>query len=1170
VRIARLLLKAYGPFDAAVLDFERPAAGLQIVHGPNERGKSTAMRAIAALLFGFPQRTDDAHGRDYGALRVGAVLDDGAARLALMRRKGTRHTLFEFDPGSGEERAERLVDQAAIDAMLGGVDQDRFLAMYGLDAARLRRGGAALATAGSDLGTLLFEASSGLSRLRGVADALGDDADALFVPKGQKPLLNATLAELEQRHKAERAAGVRPRDWAARRDALARADEAVERVETSMRDARGRLAHLERVRDLVPQVARLAGIASRLAALADAPELPEDAVERIAAWGRALETSEAAIAEADAGLARADAALAALRVSQPHLDAAPDVARLAGRLDEHARARAQAPVLQAAADAAAAALRRALYAAGDAGGAADDDPSVLASVAVARVPPRASLADARARLAERRELDARAVDAAAALTEAARALDEARAQASAESAHADAALLVAAVEAASAAGDLETRIAALRTRRDAADASLARQADALGGPDVGTLARRRPLAAAAVEREAAAERERDTAAAALRANRATVSADLAQVRAGRDALVAQRAVPDRAALEAARRARDDVLRRAVDGADAAALPWLAPAIESADRIADARFDDASRLADIESMSRRIDAMQAALVTFDEQAVRLEGEARAAREAWTERLAAHGLPLLDAPACRDWAARHARLVESLAQRDAIDAELRAAELDVARHLAQLRDGYAAARRPWTGAATLAAALADARRALEAEREAAAGRARRVESQARCARAFEQRRAALDAIDTARAAGATEWARLAPRLGLPPDAPPSALAERLDALEALREALAAWEAADRQREVAAACIAQFRDDAAALARRLGARPPAPGDESAFVDAVHEALAQAERARDEALALRTRLDALGHAREREVRRRDEARDGLAALYARAGIDGLAALQEAAARSARRRSLRDESDAVEATLREATGGAHDALVAQAAASDVGALQVDIDQLRERVEAEESARTATLAERERARTEFDAIAGDGDAARAAEAVRERLAAAGRMALDWARLRLARELLERAVQRHAQRAQGPMLAAAARWYARLTGGRWCDLRPDWSGDVQVLVAVRDDGLRLRVDQLSEGAADALFLALRMAAIEVRLASAPPVPLLLDDVLASFDDSRAARALEALAELGQRNQVVYFTHHAHLLEIARHAVPGGRVAIRELEQGAQPA
>ncbi len=369
MRIARLHLKAYGPFDGAVLDFDRPAAGLQIVHGPNERGKTTAMRAIVALLFGFPTQTGDAHARDYAALRVGAVLDDGAARLAVMRRKGARNTLFAFDPERGDEHADRLVDQAALDALLGGMDKDRFLAMHALDAARLRRGGEALAVAGGDLGTLLFEASSGLSRLRSVSDRLQADADALFVPRGQKPLLNATLSELESRQKEERAAGVRPRDWAERRDALARADEEVGRLDASLRGRRARLSHLERVLGLVPQVARLEALAGRLAALAGAPVLPEDAVSRIAEWGRALVESDAEIAAADADGARDAAALEASTVSQPHLDARAEIVRLAGRLDEHAAARASMPALRSALDEALGALRRALRAAG-----ADDAP----------------------------------------------------------------------------------------------------------------------------------------------------------------------------------------------------------------------------------------------------------------------------------------------------------------------------------------------------------------------------------------------------------------------------------------------------------------------------------------------------------------------------------------------------------------------------------------------------------------------------------------------------------------------------------------------------------------------------------------------------------------------------------------------------------------------------
>jgi len=161
------------------------------------------------------------------------------------------------------------------------------------------------------------------------------------------------------------------------------------------------------------------------------------------------------------------------------------------------------------------------------------------------------------------------------------------------------------------------------------------------------------------------------------------------------------------------------------------------------------------------------------------------------------------------------------------------------------------------------------------------------------------------------------------------------------------------------------------------------------------------------------------------------------------------------------------------------------------------------------------------------------------------------------------MATDGARVRIAHALLEGAVQRHAQRAQGPLLGAAARWFARITAGRWRDLRPDWSGDRQILVAERDDGVRLAVGALSEGTADALYLALRLAAIELRLETATPMPLFLDDVLMTFDDVRAAATLQGLAQLGQRNQVVYFTHHRHLVDLAREVLPPSAVAVSEL-------
>src|SRR5581483_1089878 len=94
MRFRELRLSAYGPFTDALIDFG--AAGntdLHIVSGPNEAGKSTTLRAIDALLFGFPNQTDDAHTHPYDHLRVGALIDDpdghGVELARVKRRRGT-------------------------------------------------------------------------------------------------------------------------------------------------------------------------------------------------------------------------------------------------------------------------------------------------------------------------------------------------------------------------------------------------------------------------------------------------------------------------------------------------------------------------------------------------------------------------------------------------------------------------------------------------------------------------------------------------------------------------------------------------------------------------------------------------------------------------------------------------------------------------------------------------------------------------------------------------------------------------------------------------------------------------------------------------------------------------------------------------------------------------
>ncbi len=53
MRIDRLDLIAYGPFSDKSLDLSDGAAGLHLIYGDNEAGKSTSLRALIAWLFGF-------------------------------------------------------------------------------------------------------------------------------------------------------------------------------------------------------------------------------------------------------------------------------------------------------------------------------------------------------------------------------------------------------------------------------------------------------------------------------------------------------------------------------------------------------------------------------------------------------------------------------------------------------------------------------------------------------------------------------------------------------------------------------------------------------------------------------------------------------------------------------------------------------------------------------------------------------------------------------------------------------------------------------------------------------------------------------------------------------------------------------------------------------------
>ena len=177
MRLLSLELEKFGAFETMRIAF-RQGARLHIVYGPNEAGKSTALAAVGALLFGVPERTPYAS-RFPGQLRIGAeiVAADGRP-LKFWRRKGRKNTLLD---GSGSP----LPDDA-LAPFLGGLSQEMFERSFGLDASRLRAGGDEMLQADGDVGASLMAAASGLRGLAELRRSLEDEADGVFASRAGK------------------------------------------------------------------------------------------------------------------------------------------------------------------------------------------------------------------------------------------------------------------------------------------------------------------------------------------------------------------------------------------------------------------------------------------------------------------------------------------------------------------------------------------------------------------------------------------------------------------------------------------------------------------------------------------------------------------------------------------------------------------------------------------------------------------------------------------------------------------------------------------------------------------------------------------------------------------------------------------------------------------------
>ena len=138
-------------------------------------------------------------------------------------------------------------------------------------------------------------------------------------------------------------------------------------------------------------------------------------------------------------------------------------------------------------------------------------------------------------------------------------------------------------------------------------------------------------------------------------------------------------------------------------------------------------------------------------------------------------------------------------------------------------------------------------------------------------------------------------------------------------------------------------------------------------------------------------------------------------------------------------------------------------------------------------------------------------------------------------------------LQTRREAIQEELDR--RRAEYDALGAALAALERAHSGLQARFSPALNRRAGELLAERDGLQPRRALTLSQGTADQLYLAVRLAVCELVLPAEEPCPLVLDDALANFDDGRCALALEALARLGEERQILLFTCHSREARLA---------------------
>ncbi len=1166
MRFLSLHLTAFGPFTDLHLDLSAGHHGLHIIHGPNEAGKSASLRALAALLFGIPASTTDNFIHDYRALRISAsLLHSDGSRIDLVRRKGLKETLLS---PSGNPLPE-----GALRKYLGGVDENLFSLMFGLNHSGLLRGGEEILRGGGALGEAIFTAGLGATHLRDVLRGLAEEAERLFKPKGSLQTIAQSITAYKEAKAKLQAATLPPRDWIAEEEALHQATARKLSLDKELRDLSTEKSKIERFRKALPLLAERRELVARRQALGNVRLLTPD----FAKTRRDLTLQRAKLAEQEQAAARHVAELEEkihlLRVDSLVLEHELPIVELHERLGGYRKGARDITRLQA--------ERSQLHLDAEAM-LRDIRPDLdMSHVEVLRL-STAKRSRIRHLAAQSQALDERLARAREDVRRLTERLQDTHARLSQMDSPKDPgplrSLLAEFRKQGNPEDELNRLLAKLHGESEQASIDLARLG--LWQGELLDLEKLPVPSMETVDRYEVAFQQAHNATAQANDRARELDRALSDAERQIEALQLGAPVPTEADLERARNRRAlgwILVRRSwLEGVtDAEAARQYDPerplpeafetSVSEADAVSDRLRREANRVAELASLLAQKKQWVELSNRSRSELQKTESQLAALQDAWCAMWEPCGISPLTPKEMRGWIAKKDRLVSAAVALRLDSDRVQALRLRI--------DGCVATLVPHLQDLTPETRIEH--HSLEHLLEQGAAVVERIELLLKTRQDLIQTadglRADLDEANRAAESASHDlsqwrqaWTDAMASLGLPPTTLPIEASTVIERIEELFKQLDKAESLATRVEAAISERQRFEADARALATRLAPEATElPADHiTAELHARYQKAAKDAAARSELELQRSYHLDIGHTARGGL---DEIAAQLQELCLQAGCRDPEDLDAAEERSQQVLMLQRELESIEKQLLEHSAGATlDTLAHEASLLDPDLLPQRLREISERLETLETERADALAAAVRAQHSLERMDGRADAAEAAEHAQSALARIREDANTYVRLRLAHAILVHEIERYRTENQDPLLQRAGDIFRRLTLGSFASLRADYSEqDEPILVGVRPNGKHVLVSGMSEGTRDQLYLCLRLASLERHATRNEPIPFVVDDILVNFDDRRAKAALQVLEELSRLTQVILYTHHDHLVHLAHQAVSPDTLFIHSL-------